>query len=191
MNWRPSYQSMESMMKCIWILHFLWQTIGTTEEKSRVQVNVCVFPPPDGSPWSVVRTTGTRSRDAGGEARAEESIYEVKCHKREFYNGSERTQEDFIWAWAIWLSHLNMKTAHLVSSGIQSFIKKDQNIRIVFRIAFAGEPLLDRGREQGLLRLQLPRTAGPGHQAEELGVQAGSGLVTLPLQTILAAAPSP
>ena len=60
-----------------------------------------------------------------------------------------------------------------------------------FRTAFAGEPLLGGGREQGLLRLQLPRAAGPDLQAEELGVQAGPGLVTLPLQTILASTPGP
>ena len=60
-----------------------------------------------------------------------------------------------------------------------------------FRTAFAGEPLLGRGREQGLLRLQLPRAASPSLQAEELGVQAGPDLVILPLQTLLTAAPGP
>ena len=47
------------------------------------------------------------------------TIYEAKCQKRWFYNGSERAPgTDFICAWDIWLSHLNMKTAPFVSTGI-------------------------------------------------------------------------
>ena len=86
-------------------------------------------------PWS-------GQQGPGREARAEESIYEVKCQKTVVLQWVGENSGRF----HLSLSHLIISSQHEDSSlgflRLADYIVKHQNIRMGFRPALAGEPLL-------------------------------------------------